>query len=185
MKKFGAPFYIILFALTVLVLGMLGLWLWLKQDVFLYLMIALFVVYVIHMAYNMVHGRRQEKREQTTEDLLRAEFKRECVVYLTYFGGEKHVKKPSAHKREYLIEVYAPAVDKALLKRHLWFGLPEAEEKKLALMKRYETKIAYPALSLIEGKTVYLPAGFCEAAKSVPAFDGLLNKNDIVIYGET
>ena len=43
MKKFGTAFYIILLVLTVLVLGCLGLWLWLKSEVFLYIMIALFL----------------------------------------------------------------------------------------------------------------------------------------------
>ena len=185
MKKFGTAFYIILLVLTVLVLGCLGLWLWLKNEVFLYIMIALFAVYVFHMIFGMVRGYKREKREQTTEDLLRAELKGgSCVVYLTYFGGERHVKKPSPHKTEYLAEIYAPSVDGERLKKHLWFGLSDKEEKLLSAAKRYEAKIAYPALSLIEGKTVYLPAGFFEAAKEQEAFSALLNKNTIVLYGE-
>lgn len=186
MKKFGTAFYIILLVLTVLVLGCLGLWLWLKNEVFLYIMIALFAVYVFHMIFGMVRGDRREKRARSTEDLLRTELKGgDAVVYLTYFGGERHVRKPSPHKTEYLVELYAPAVDRELLKRHLWFGLSDREEKLLSAAKRYEARIAYPALSLIEGKTVFLPAGFYEAARQQEAFAGLLHKNKIVLYGET
>ena len=75
-------------------------------------------------------------------------------------------------------------MDGERLKKHLWFGLSDKEEKLLSAAKRYEAKIAYPALSLIEGKTVYLPAGFFEAAKEQEAFSALLNKNTIVLYGE-
>ena len=185
MKKLGTAFYLILLALTLLVLGTLVLWFLKKNDVFLYLTIALFALYLFHLVFGMVRGYKLEKREQTTEDLLRAELKGgSCVVYLTYFGGERHVKKPSPHKTEYLAEIYAPSVDGERLKKHLWFGLSDKEEKLLAAAKRYEAKIAYPALSLIEGKTVYLPAGFFEAAKEQEAFSALLNKNTIVLYGE-
>ena len=65
------------------------------------------------------------------------------------------------------------------------FGLSDREEKLLSAAKRYEAHIAYPALSLIEGKTVFLPAGFYEAARQQEAFAGLLHKNKIVLYGET
>ena len=185
MKKLGTAFYLILLALTLLVLGTLVLWFLKKNDVFLYLTIALFALYLFHLVFGMVRGYKREKREQKTEDLLRAELKGgSCVVYLTYFGGERHVKKPSPHKTEYLAEIYAPSVDGERLKKHLWFGLSDKEEKLLAAAKRYEAKIAYPALSLIEGKTVYLPAGFFEAAKEQEAFSALLNKNTIVLYGE-
>ena len=185
MKKLGTAFYLILLALTLLVLGTLVLWFLKKNDVFLYLTIALFALYLFHLVFGMVRGYKREKREQTTEDLLRAELKGgSCVVYLTYFGGERHVKKPSPHKTEYLAEIYAPSVDGERLKKHLWFGLSDKEEKLLAAAKRYEAKIAYPALSLIEVKTVYLPAGFFEAAKEQEAFSALLNKNTIVLYGE-
>ena len=185
MKKFSAAFYLILLGLTVLVLGCLGLWLWLDNEIFLYVMIALFAVYLFHLIYSMVHADRREKREQTTEELLRAGLKGgDCVVYLTYFGGERHIRKPSLHKAEYLVELYPPSVDGERLKKHLWFGLSDQEENLLSGAKRYEAKIAYPALALIEGKTVYLPAGFYEAAKKQAAFSQFLNKNTIVLYGE-
>ena len=186
MKKLGTAFYLILLALTLLVLGTLVLWFLKKNDVFLYLTIALFALYLFHLVFGMVRGDRREKRARSTEDLLRTELKSgDAVVYLTYFGGERHVRKPSPHKTEYLVELYAPAVDRELLKRHLWFGLSDREEKLLSAAKRYEAHIAYPALSLIEGKTVFLPAGFYEAARQQEAFAGLLHKNKIVLYGET
>lgn len=103
MKKLGTAFYLILLALTLLVLGTLVLWFLKKNDVFLYLTIALFALYLFHLVFGMVRGYKREKREQTTEDLLRAELKGgSCVVYLTYFGGERHVKKPSPIRRNTL-----------------------------------------------------------------------------------
>ena len=84
MKKLGTAFYLILLALTLLVLGTLVLWFLKKNDVFLYLTIALFALYLFHLVFGMVRGYKREKREQTTEDLLRAELKGgSCVVYLT------------------------------------------------------------------------------------------------------
>ena len=105
-------------------------------------------------------------------------------MYLAYFGGERHLKAPSPRKKEYLVEVYLPSVDGERLKRHLWFGLSKQEELSLSAARRYETKLAYPALSLIDGRTVYLPAGFYEAAKEQAAFSQFLSKNTIVLYGE-
>ena len=73
MKKFSAAFYLILLGLTVLVLGCLGLWLWLGNEIFLYVMIALFAVYLADIAVSVRSairmGSRLEKLRAVQEEL--------------------------------------------------------------------------------------------------------------------
>ncbi len=183
MKRSRLFFTILIAVLTVLVLTALALWFVEEDILYLYLMLGLFGVYALCLAAVFLFYGRQ-KRTQKTEELLRAGLGKDGVVYLAYFGGERHLKAPSPRKKEYLVEVYLPSVDGERLKRHLWFGLSKQEELSLSAARRYETKLAYPALSLIEGRTVYLPAGFFEAAKEQAAFSQFLSKNTIVLYGE-
>ena len=178
-------FVIVLLAFAVAILALLTLWFIYKNTAFLYAMLGVFGVYIVCLVVGLSLMGKREKKAEKTEKLLKAALSEgPCLVYLAYFGGERHVKKPSQQKQEYLLEIYEPQAKDESLKKHLWFGLSEKEEHELTVFKRYETRAAYPTLSLLEGQTVYVAAGFFEAAKDSPAFREFFNKNHIVIYGD-
>ena len=186
MKKLGSWFYIVLATLTVGVLGALAVWLSTENDLFLYLMLGLFPVYVAFLVLSMVlNGKREKKRgEEKSAFLLLAREEAVKVVYVTYLGGERGVRKPSKRKKDYLVEFYTGAVDENLLKKHLWFGLSDADEQKLGRCRTGETYAPFPFLCEISGKTVLIQARFFEAAKDSPLFAKLFADNEIVLYGE-
>ena len=177
-------YVIVLLVLAGAVITLLSLWFLYEEMVYLYAMLGVFGVYVVFLVVTFLLSDGLSKKERQKRELLKAALERECLVYAAYFGGEGHVKRPARRKREYLLEVFETEADKEALKKHLWFGLPEQEERKLALYKRFEGKFAYSALALIEHKTVYLAAGFYEAAKDAPAFAEFLSSNQIVLYGD-
>ena len=177
-------YVIVLLVLAGAVITLLSLWFLYEEMVYLYAMLGVFGVYVVFLVVTFLLSDGLSKKERQKRELLKAALGGECLVYCAYFGGEGHVKRPSKRKKEYLVEVYETEADGEALKKHLWFGLPEQEERKLALYKRFEGKFAYSALALIEHKTVYLAAGFYEAAKDAPAFAEFLSSNQIVLYGD-
>ncbi len=186
-KRSGASalFVTILLAFAIAVLTLLALWFVYQNASILYALIGVFGVYLVYLVIGLsLIGGRQKKAEKTEKLLKAALSEGPCLVYLAYFGGERHIKKPSPHRREYLIEIFEPQAKDESLKKHLWFGLSEREEHELAVFKRYEAKAAYPALALLEGQTVYVAAGFFDAAKDAPSFREFFNKNHIVIYGD-
>lgn len=186
MKKLGAPFYIVLAALTAAVLGCLGLYVWLEDELWLYLMLGVFAVYLVHLIASLAWNSRSHKRaELDKSSFLLLAGNREAVVYLTYLGSERHIRRPSARRKDYLVEFYDGKVDVSLLKRHLWFGLSEEEEKTLNRSCLGGMRIPYPLLRELSGRTLLVQAGLYEAAKDSPLFSGLFGGNQVIIYGET
>lgn len=185
-RKLGPLFYILLIALTAVLVAFLGVWAATGNDLFLYLMLGVFPLYVFHLIYHLVRTDKDYKKQ----DALRSEFfavardENAKVVYLTYFGNEKRVKKPSAKRRDYLIEFYSPGVDLELLKRHLWFDLSDREEEALIRYRIGALEIPYAFLEEVKDKTVLVQAEFFRAAEGSPLFASLFAKNEIHLYGQ-
>lgn len=187
MKRLGKTFYILLGILTAAVLGLLFAFFYTKKDLFLYLTLGVFVLYLFHLVYHLVKsGRTIKKRDELLSSLVVLLGSEEAeVVYVTYLGGERGALRPSKTKKDYLVEVYRRAVDISLLKKHLWFDLPEEEEKKLSKQLVGSVEIPYPFLEKISKKTVLIQEGFYDVVKDSPLFAKFFSENKIVLYGET
>lgn len=185
-RKFGKLFYIVLLALSLVLLALLGVWAATGKDLFLYLLLGVVPFYFFNIIYHLVKTDKDYRKEDDLKSglcvLARDENAR--VVHLTYFGGERHIAKPSSKKREYLAEFYTEGVDIPLLKRHLWFDLPAEEEKLLHDRLIGDIEIPFPLLLELKGKTVLVPRAFYEAASASPAFYALFSENEIVLYGD-
>ncbi len=184
MKKLGAVFYIILAVLTVGVLGMLAAWLWTDRELFLYLMLALFPVYLFHLIFNLAMNGRRERREKERRSEFLALAGNAEKVYITYLGNERRVGRPSAHRKDYLIEFYAKEADAEALKRHLWYGLAEAEEERLRLFFLGGGKYPYPLLADLKHKQIFVQGPFYRAAEGSPLFHDILKSNEWILYGD-
>lgn len=184
--RLGAPFYIILAVLTVAVLGLLAVWAWTKRNVFLYVALGIFPLYLIHLIYHLATaGKRAEReKERRSAFLTLARDPAARLVHLTYLGGERRIYKPSSSKKDYRVEFYTGGADEDALKRHLWFDLPEEEEARLKLFLVGSAEIAYPFLADISGKRVYAQAAFVELAKGNPYFVEFFKANEVASYGE-
>lgn len=186
MQKLGWKFYVPLLVLTLGVLGLLAAWLSTRNDALLYGMLGLFPVYLFHLIFGLAMNGRGQKRskELRSSFLLLAGNGDVGTVYLTYLGGERRIKKPSLKKKDYLVEFYAAGVDRSLLKRHLWFGLSEEDERALLPFFIGGMEVPYPFLADLSGKTILAQAEFLRAAEEVPAFDEVMKQNEWIPYGE-
>lgn len=184
MKHLGKFFYLVLAFLTVGVLGSLAAWAWTKDNLWLYLMLALFPVYLFHLLFNLIYGDKLAKRRETERSAFLTLIRENCIVYMTYLGSPARVKRPSKNKKDYLVHLYDLSVDRDLLKRHLWFDLPEAEEKRLSVHLLAETAIAYPLLADIRGRQVFVQTQFYRAAERSPLFADFLSQNTFTLYGD-
>lgn len=186
MKKLGAAFYLILAVLTVAELGTLFAWIYTKRDVLLYIALGVFPVYLFHLIFHLVRAGKREARKAELKSAFVSLLREQTaeIVYLTYLGGEKRLEKPSAGRKDYLVEFYTEKTDRELLKRHLWFDLSPERESELALTRLGGMKIPYPLLGEIAGKMLFVSAGFYQAAEHNPAFKDLLCGNTVVLYGE-
>ncbi len=185
-RKLGKLFYIILIALTVAMLAFLGVWMATKDPVYLYILVGIFPLYLFHLIFHLVRTDKDYKKRdvQRSEFLAVARDENASVVYITYLGGEKGLKKPSRTKKDYLVEFYTSAVDIALLKRHLWFNLPEEDEEKLIRFRVGQIEVPFPFLEEITGRKVLVQAAFYNAAQGLPEYQTLLHKNEVVLYDE-
>lgn len=185
-RKFPLIFYIVLFALTAAVLALLGVWAWTKKDVFLYLLLGVFALYLFHLIFHLVKSDKDHKKREEEKSAF-VSVAREAaarVVYLTYLGPERRVKSPSETKRDYLVEFYTADADGELLKRHLWFDLSDGEEQRLARHKLGGMNVPFPYLGEVRGRTLYVQSAFFEAAKELPAYRELFSGNEVIVYGE-
>lgn len=185
-KKFGKWFYVIMLAITVAILALLGVWAWTKNNLYLYLLLGLCPIYVLHIVLSIVlTGRYADRAQAARSELLAVALDPTAeIVYLTYLGGERRVKRPSRRKKDYLAEFYTRGADVELLKRHLWFDLSEREEEELLRHRLGQLEIAYPLLSEIKGKKVLVQSAFYDTAKDLPQFSALFGENQIILYGE-
>lgn len=181
--KLGVSFYIGLGALTVGVLASLALWLWLDETIYLIVMLVMFVLYLFHLIFGLARSGRAFQRAEEDRSAFLLHVREDVVVYLTYLGGERHVRRPPARKKDYLVEFYAPQVDLELLKRHLWFDLPPERERELSKSFIAEARIPRPLLNDIRGKTVLIQEGFCEVAETLPEYADFFAQNTVVRYG--
>lgn len=185
MKKLGILFFILLAVLTFAVLGCLTAWLWTKNDVLLYVTVGLFPVYLFHLVFGLMHGNKKAKRDAAEERSFRLLSERDdAVVYVTYLGGKRGVLHPSRTKKDYLTEFYDEQVDLSLLKRHLWFDLPEEREKELQTHMIGGAKVPYPRLAELKNRRILVQIAFFDAAKDAPAFEQFFRDNEIMTYGE-
>ncbi len=185
-RKLGKLFYIILIVLTAAMLALLGVWAGTGKDLFLYLLIGIFPLYLFHLVFHLVRTDKDYKKRdaQKSEFLAAARDENAAVVYITYLGNEKRVKKPSNTKKDYFVEFYTPAVDLALLKRHLWFDLSEEDEEKLIRYRVGQLEVPFPFLEELTGRKLLVQAAFYNAAKDLPEFQTLLCKNEVLLYDE-
>ena len=170
-RKLGKLFYIILIALTAVMLTMLSLWTVTEKPLYLYLLLGIFPVYVFHLVFHL-------------EFLAAVRDENAKVVYMTYLGNERRVKKPSQTKKDYFVEFYSAGVDTELLKRHLWFDLSEADEETLLRSRIGQLEIPFPFLSEISGRTLLVQEAFFRAAEHSPLFAPLFRDNEVILYGE-
>lgn len=186
MRKLGAIFYIILLLLTAAVLVLLSLWIKTREPICLYLMLVAFAVYLFHLVYSLLRSGRNFKKSA----LLRSSYlsllnsTETKIVYITYLGNERRVRKPSKSRKDYLVEFYCGGVDCEKLKRHLWYDLPQKDENELKRSLIGGMDIPYSLLSDISNKKVLLQARFFEAATGSPNFSDFLSSNEITLYGE-
>ena len=185
-RKLGKLFYIILIILTAAMLALLGVWAGTGKDLFLYLLIGIFPLYLFHLVFHLVRTDKDYKKRdaQKSEFLAVARDENAGVVYITYLGNERGLKKPSRTKKDYLVEFYTPAVDIALLKRHLWFDLSEEDEEKLIRHRVGQLEVPFPFLEEITGRKVLVQAAFYHAAQGLPPYQTLFLKNEVVLYDE-
>ena len=185
-RKLGKLFYIILIALTAVMLTMLSLWTVTEKPLYLYLLLGVFPVYVFHLVFHLVRTDKDYKKRDTqkSEFLAAARDENAKVVYMTYLGNKRRVKKPSQTKKDYLVEFYSAGVDTALLKRHLWYDLPEADEETLLRSRIGQLEIPFPFLSEISGRTLLVQEAFYRAAEHSPLFASLFRDNAVILYGE-
>lgn len=185
-RKLGKLFYIILIALTAAMLALLGVWAATKKLLFLYILIGIFPLYLFHLVFHLVRTDKDYKKRDAkkSEFLAVARDANAGVVYITYLGNEKRVKKPSPTKKDYLVEFYTPAVDLSLLKRHLWFDLPEKDEETLIRFRIGQLETPFPFLEELTGRKLLVQAAFYNVAKDLPHFQTLLNKNEVLLYDE-
>lgn len=185
-RKFGKLFYIVLLLLTAALLALLGFWAGTKRELYLYLMIGVVPLYLFHLVFHLIRTDKDYKKRDALKSAFAtvAREERAAVVYLTYLGNERRVKKPSQTKKDYLIEFYAEGVDLSLLKRHLWFDLKNEEEEAIARFRLGSMDAPYPFLEEIEGKTLLVQSEFYRAAEGLTAFERLFSKNKTILYGE-
>ena len=185
-RKLGKWFYILLIALTVAMLVMLSLWSATENNVYLYILIGLIPFYILHLVISLVRSDKDYKRKDAkrSEFLAVARDANASVVYITYLGDEKHVKKPSPTKKDYLIEFYSGGVDLSLLKRHLWYDLSAEDEERILRFRIGQLEIPYPFLEEIEGRKLLIQAAFFQAAKDSPLFEKFFGKNEVILYDE-
>ena len=186
MKKLGALFYIVLGLLTIAVLVSLSLWIRFKSPFYLYFMLAAFAVYLFHLVFNLIRNDIEYRQGeiQRSSFLMLSQNIEAQIVYITYLGNEKRVQKPARYRKDYLIEFYSPDVKIDQLKKHLWYDLPEEEEKELLHSFIGGMDVPYPLLADISQKTVLLQAMFYEEAKDLPLFSDFFERNKIILYGE-
>ncbi len=184
--KLGKTFYIVLLLLTAALLAFLSVWALTGNDLFLYLLLGVVPLYVLHLVFHLVKADKDYKKQDELKSAFFSLAREEQaeIVYLTYLGDEKHLLKPSPRKREYLIEFYTRAVDLALLKRHLWFGLSEEEEERLIKCRLGSMEIPYPLLEEVRGRTVLVQSALFRAAKDSPLFSPFFSGNTILLYDE-
>lgn len=185
-RKLSGAFYVILLLLTAAIMAFLAVWAVTKNDLFLYLMLALFPLYLFHLIFHLVKTDKDYKKQEAekSEFLTVAREEAARVVYITYLGDERHIRKPSRTKKDYLIEFYTKEVEIDLLKRHLWFDLGEREEERLIRCRIGSMEVPYSFLQELSGRTLLVQAQFFFAAEHSPLFAQLLSGNEIILYGE-
>lgn len=186
MKKLGAVFYLILAVLFIAVLVMLSLWARTGRTLYLYLMLGAFGLYLIHIVLSLSISWKDIRGGEALRSkylMLLNHFQSE-IVYITYLGNERRIRKPSKTRRDYLIEFYEPTTDIELLKKHIWFGLSEAEEQKLKTLCVGSEIVSFSFLADIRQRKVMIQAGFLQAALPLRHFEEFLRENEIIPYGE-
>lgn len=186
MKNLGAVFYLVLGILTLSIFVLLGVWARTHDVLYLYLLLAVFFVYVIFLISSLVRkGRAFKKDEKLRSELL--VFARNGdlpIVHMTYLGGKRNLARPSKRKKDYLVQFYDGGADRGALGRHLWFDLPEEEENALRRHMHGEMNIPYALLADIRGKYVFAQAAFCAEAERSPRFEEFFRENTVTPYGE-
>lgn len=184
MKRLSAAFYIILAALTVAVLGALAAWLRTEHVAALIATLVLFAGYIAFLAVSLARGQKRGKKESAELARFRAALKREDakILYLSYSGNEKRLRKPSETKRDYYLEIFTEKADPEDLKKYLWDELSEERERELELCSIECVETTYAILGEIEGMTVMLSKEFYEIGKET--FSSFFKRNKLVFYGD-
>lgn len=186
MKRISILFYIFVGLLTSALLVTLSLWMNLKNSAFLYVTLAEFAVYIAVVAMYLIHGTLEAQTNETLKSnflMLLQNFETK-IVYITYTGNERRLKKPSRFKKDYLVEFYPKEADIEMLKKHLWFGLSPEDEAQLKKLLIGGMDIPYPLLKDISQKQVLLQEHFQETVQNSPLFESFLLENEIILYGE-
>ena len=186
MKRLSVLFYIFIGILTPALIVTLALWINFKSSAYLYVTLAEFAVYIGGVAAYLIHCAIESQTNETLKCafLMLLQNYETKIVYITYIGNERRLKRPSKFKRDYLVEFYPRETDVEMLKKHLWFGLPKNEEAQLKNLLIGGLDVPYPLLKDISQKQVLLQARFQEAVSGLPHFEFLLNRNEIILYGE-
>ena len=186
MKRLSVLFYIFIGILTPALLVTLVLWINFKSSAYLYVTLAEFAVYIGGVASYLICCAIESQTNETLKCafLMLLQNYESKIVYITYTGNERRLKHPSKFKRDYLVEFYPRETDVELLKKHLWFGLPQKEEAQLKNLLIGGLDVPYPLLKDISQKQVLLQARFREAVSNLPHFEFLLNGNEIILYAE-
>ena len=172
--------------MTSALLVTLSLWMHFKNSAFLYVTLAEFAVYIAVVAMYLIHGTLEAQMNETLKSnflMLLQNFETK-IVYITYTGNERRLKRPSRFKKDYLVEFYPKEADIEMLKKHLWFGLSPEGEAQLKKLLIGGMDIPYPLLSDISQKQVLLQERFQETVASSPLFESFLLGNEIILYGE-
>lgn len=186
MRKLDALFYIMLGILTLAVLIMLGLWIRTRYSVYLYLMLGAFAAYSFHIILTLIRGGKDLRGSEAfrSKFLMLLNHVDSKIVYITYLGTEKRILKPSCHKNDYLIEFYEPDTDLELLKKHIWFELSEADEKKLKKKFIGGMDVPFSYLDEIRSRKVLIQEEFYQFAANLSQFSEFFANNEIISYGD-
>lgn len=172
--------------MTAALFATLSLWMSYKNSAYLYVTLAEFAVYIGVVAIYLIRGSIEAQTNETLKSnflMLLQNFETK-VVYITYTGNERRLKRPSKFKKDYLVEFYPKEADIEMLKKHLWFGLSPEEEAQLKKLLIGGMDIPYPLLNDIKQKQVLLQERFHETVASSPLFEAFLLGNEIILYGE-
>lgn len=186
MKKLDALFFVLLGLLTLAMLVMLALWVRTKHIIYLCFLLGIFVVYTFFIVYTLLRDGKDLRAGSPFRSrfLMLLGHVDSKIVFLAFLGNEKRALKPSPLRKDYLIEFYEPQTDLEKLKKHVWFGLSEADETILKNSFIGGMDVPFSFLADIRDRTVLIPNNFLQAVKENPLFFDFLNSNELVPYGD-
>lgn len=186
MKKLDALFFVLLGLLTLAMLIMLALWVRTKHVIYLCFLLGIFAVYTSFIVFTLLRDGKDLRAGGPfrSKFLMLLNHIDSKVVFVAFLGNEKRTLKPSPLRKDYLIEFYEPQTNLEKLKKHVWFGLSEAEETQLKNSFIGGMDIPYSFLADIRERTVLIPNNFLQAVKENPLFSDFLSANELVPYGD-